>query len=182
MIGGEAEHGIRSLEIHRYDHIQGPAAAPVTLIEYGDFQCPNCGDAFAIVKQLRETLGDDLRFVYRHFSLVRIHSYAELAAEAAGAQNRFWHMHDYLFENQYAVSPDFLAKAAEDLHLDVTRYIHDLKERAYTKRVQDDLASGARAGVHGTPTFFINGVRHPGSYDFDSMIQAIRDQRRGLAA
>jgi protein-disulfide isomerase len=167
------------------DHVQGPADAPVTLLEYGDYQCPYCGAAHPIVKALQRHLGDNLRFAFRHFPLATIHEYAEgaaEAAEAAGAQGKFWQMHDTLFENQPVLDLESLVGYAEELGLDVERFATELENHVHAPRVREDFISGIRSGVNGTPTFFINGVRHEGSFDFETMLEAIQARRQGLAA
>jgi protein-disulfide isomerase len=158
------------------DHILGPSTAPATLVEYGDFECPYCGQAYPIVKQLQARFGPQLRFVFRHFPLIQVHPHAELAAEAAeaaGAQGKFWEMHDILFENQDALDVDDLVGYAVELDLDQARFLREFTGHVYAPRVLEDLIGGARSGVRGTPTFFINGVRHEGSYDFDTLFNAI---------
>jgi protein-disulfide isomerase len=167
------------------DHVQGPADAPVTLLEYGDYQCPYCGAAHPIVKALQRYLGDSLRFAFRHFPLATIHEYAEgaaEAAEAAGAHGEFWQMHDTLFENQPALDFESLVGYAEDLGPDLERFATELENQVYAPRVREDLISGIRSGVNGTPTFFINGLRHEVSFDFETMLEAIRARMQGLAA
>ena len=159
------------------DHVRGPATAAVTLLEYGDYQCPYCGAAYPVVLQLERLLGDDLRFAYRHFPLSRIHTHAYQAAEsaeAAGAQGRFWEMHDLLFTHQDRLgTPDLLAYA-QALGLDLKRFAADLEAHVHAPRLREDFLSGIRSGVNGTPTFFVNGVRHNGGYDLESMVEAIR--------
>jgi len=158
------------------DHVQGPATAPVTLMEYGDFECPYCGMAYPVVKALRQRLGPRLRFAFRHFPLIEVHPHAEPAAEAAeaaGAQGKFWEMHDMLFENQQALEPEDLARYAAALDLDLERFLSELAMHVHAPRVREDLISGIRSGVNGTPTFFINGVHHEGPFDFDTMLRAI---------
>src|SRR6266404_8491130 len=160
------------------DHIQGPPNASVTLVEYGDFECPYCGAAHLIVKQIQKLLGDDLRFVFRHFPLTQIHPHAEAAAEAseaAGAQGRFWEMHDLLFENQSTLDVSHLVGFAETLGLDSERFIRELEGRVHLERVREDFMSGVRSGVNGTPAFFINGVRHDGPWDMQSLLTSIAD-------
>jgi Na+:H+ antiporter, NhaA family len=145
------------------DHLRGAAHAPVTLVEYGDFQCPYCGEAYPVVKQLLERFGDRLRFVFRHMPLADLHPRAPaaaLAAEAAGAQGRFWEMHDRLFEHQLELGDDDLRGHAEAIDLDVERFQSDLADAALAARVEVDLQSGARSGVPSTPRFFVNGVIH----------------------
>jgi protein-disulfide isomerase len=177
--------GTLSLDVSPRDHVQGPAGAPVTLLEYGDYQCPYCGAAHPVVKALQRHLGDNLRFAFRHFPLSTIHEYAEQAAEsaeAAGAQGKFWEMHDTLFENQPALDYESLLGYAEELGLDLERFATELENEVYAPRVKEDFISGVRSGVNGTPTFFINGVRHEGSFDFESMLEAIQARLRNLAA
>lgn len=148
-----------------HDHIQGPIDAPFALIEYGDYQCPYCGEAYPIVKAIQERLGDRLCFAFRNFPLATMHPHAEHAAEAAeaaGEQGRFWEMHDILFENQTALEDNDLAQYAAELGLDAERLMSEVLSGAHTLRVKEDFRSGARNGVNGTPTFFVNGVRYDG--------------------
>ena len=149
------------------DHVTGPDDAPVTLVEYGDFECPYCGMAHPIVERAQRELGSHLRFVFRHFPLGEVHPHARLAAqaaEAAAAQGRFWEMHDMLFEHQDALEPDDLAGYAKALGLDTKQFARDLEGGTYANRVRDDFRSGVRSGVNGTPTFFVNGERYDGSW------------------
>jgi protein-disulfide isomerase len=160
------------------DHIQGPADAPVTLVEYGDYECPYCGAAYPIVKQVQERMGDRLRFVFRNFPITTSHPHAEQAAEAAeaaAAQGRFWEMHDYLYEHQRHLETPDLVGYAEALGLDAERFADDLAEHAYAARVREDFMSGVRSGVNGTPTFYINGIRHDGSYALEELSAAIEE-------
>lgn len=161
------------------DHLQGPPNAPVTLVEYADYECPYCGEADAIVKEIQERLGDQLCFAFRNFPLTGTHPHAEHAAEAAeaaGGQNRFWEMHDLLFENQDALGDEALLEYAAEAGLDISRWLHDMEAGTYLVRVQEDLKSGTRSGVDGTPAFFINGVRHDGGYDLDSLLGALAEK------
>jgi protein-disulfide isomerase len=163
------------------DHIRGPVDAPVTLLEYGDYECPYCGAAHPIVNEVREPMGDRLRFVFRHFPLTTVHPYAELAAEAAeaaGAQRKYWAMHDMLYENQEHLDPPYLLAYAKALDLDHERFQEDLAEHVHEPKVREDFMSGVRSGVNGTPTFFINGVRHDGSWDFASLLAAVQQAAR----
>ena len=158
------------------DHIQGPATAPITLTEFGDFECPFCGQAHLVVKALQEALGERLRFVFRNFPLAQVHPHALIAAEAAeaaGAQRRYWPMHDLLYDHQDALEPPDLVQYATLLGLDLDRFGGDLYAHRHRDKVRADLHSGALSGVNGTPTFFINGVRHDGGWDFDSLWSAI---------
>ena len=144
------------------DHRAGTDDAPVTLVEYGDFECPSCGLAYPLVRSLQRELGTDLRFVYRHFPLTLVHPHAQLAAEAAeasGAQGRFWEMHDLLYEHQQALEGDDLLQYGDALGLDVDRMAAELADGTHSRRLQDDFRSGVRSGVNGTPTFFVNGER-----------------------
>jgi len=165
-----------TLPVGARDHIQGPESAPVTLVEYGDYQCPYCGAAYPIVKSVQRRLGDRLRFVFRNFPLSEMHPFAlgaAEAAEAAGAQGKFWEMHDRLFENQRALDAPHLVQSARQLGLDIPQFEHALAEHTYAPRVHEDFLSGARSGVNGTPTFYINGRRHDGSYDLETLLAAI---------
>jgi protein-disulfide isomerase len=160
------------------DHVQGSAKAPVTLVEYGDYECPYCGEAYSVVKALQERLGDQMRFVFRNFPLAQAHPHAEHAAEAAeaaAAQGKFWEMHDMLYENQDALEDEDLVRYARALHLDVPRFVKEMEAGTYTERVREDFRSGVRSGVNGTPSFFINGARHDGAYDLASLLAAIEE-------
>jgi protein-disulfide isomerase len=159
------------------DHIQGAPDAAVTLVEYGDYECPYCGAAYPIVKELQAELGDSLRFVFRNFPITTAHPHAEQAAEAAeaaAAQGQFWPMHDLVYENQQRLAADDLVAYAGRLGLDVERFSRELGEHAHADRVHEDFMSGVRSGVNGTPTFFMNGVRHDDSFDLDTMLVALR--------
>jgi protein-disulfide isomerase len=151
-----------TLPVANRDHIEGPIDAPVALLEYGDYECPACGQAYPIVKAIQKRMGNRLCFAFRNFPLTNMHPFAEHAAEAAeaaGAQGRFWEMHDRLFENQNALADESLAQYAAGLGLDARRLIKEIQAGAYIERVREDFRSGARGGVNGTPTFFLNGVR-----------------------
>jgi len=164
-----------ALPIGERDHIRGPANAPITLLEYGDFECPYCGAAHPIVQAVRQRMGNRMRFIYRHFPLTSAHPHAERAAEtaeAAGVQRRFWDMHDMLFDNQEALDDESLLGYAADLDLDVPRVARDLAMHIHAARVREDFMSGVRSGVNGTPTFFFNGLRYDGPRDVESMITA----------
>jgi protein-disulfide isomerase len=159
------------------DHIQGPATAPVTLVEYGDFECPYCAAAHVIIKKTQEIMADQMRFVFRHFPLTQIHPHAEPAAEAseaAGAQGHFWEMHDLLYENQPNLDAWHLLQFAEELELDTKRFVRELEERVYHDRVREDFMSGVRSGVNGTPAFFINDIRYDGSWDIVPLVEALK--------
>jgi len=167
------------------DHVQGRADADVTLVEYGDFECPHCGHAYPIVKQVQDHFGDRLRFVYRHFPLREIHPHAEAAAEAseyAGAQDRFWEMHDLLFENQQALGRPLLLESAEALGLSSARLREALANGEHEPRVQADFVGGVRSGVNGTPTFFIDGERHDGPHELADLVSAIERRTKRVGA
>jgi protein-disulfide isomerase len=158
------------------DHIQGSADAPVTLLEYGDYECPYCGAAYPIVKEVQTRMGNRLRFVFRNFPITTSHPHAERAAEAAeaaAAQGRFWEMHDYLYEHQQHPEDRDLRAYAEELGLDFERFARELAEHSHAARVRDDFMSGVRSGVIGTPTFYINGERHNDSYELETLLAAI---------
>ena len=167
-----------TLPVGERDHVQGPTTAAVTLVEYGDYECPYCGAAYPIVKEIQRRLGDAVRFVFRNFPLAEMHPHAQHAAEAAeaaGAQEQFWPMHDALYEHQRALDDAHLRRQAAALGLDEGRFDRDLSGHAYAGRVREDVLSGARSGVNGTPTFFINGRRHDGSYDLETLLAALED-------
>jgi protein-disulfide isomerase len=163
------------------DWADGPADAPVTFVEYGDFECPHCGALESVLKELRRLAGPGMRFVFRHFPLTSSHPHAEIAAEAAeaaGAQGAFWPMHDALLANQQALEVDDLVGYAAALGLDEDRVTADLASHVYEPMVREDFMSGVRSGVSGTPTFFINGTRYDGDYELDALAQAIRRAAR----
>ena len=162
-----------------HDHVRGPDDAPVTLLEYGDFECPYCGRAEPVVRELLAEVGD-LRYVWRHLPLQDVHPHARLAAEAAeaaGKQGKFWEMHELLFRHQDALEPKDLVRYAEELGLDVERFHRDLREHEYASVVADDIESADLSGVTGTPTFFINERRHYGAYDIEALQNAVRVAR-----
>ena len=159
------------------DHVQGPADAAVTLLEYGDYECPFCGAAYPIVKQVQETMGERLRFVFRNFPITTAHPHAEQAgeaAEAAAAQGQFWPMHDLLYENQRHLETDDLIAYASRLGLDVSRFQRELADHVHAARVREDFMSGVRSGVNGTPTFYIDGERYEGAYDAEPLLDALK--------
>jgi protein-disulfide isomerase len=158
------------------DHIHGSAEAPVTLVQYGDYECPYCGEAYPIIKDVQAQMGARLRFVFRNFPISTSHPHAEHAAEAAeaaDAQGKFWEMHDLLYERQRRLSDDDLRGYAEELGLDVERFDKEMTEHVHAARVYEDFMSGVRSGVNGTPTFYINGVRHDDSYERDVLLGAL---------
>jgi protein-disulfide isomerase len=150
------------------DHCLGPDAAPVTLLEYGDYECPYCGRAYVIIKRIQDRFGDQLRFAFRNFPLTQVHPHAQQAAEAAeaaGAQGMFWEMHDMLYENQTALDEPSLREYALSLELDMDRFDMEMMTHAHAKRVREDFMSGVKSGVNGTPTFYLNGIRYDGSWE-----------------
>jgi Na+/H+ antiporter NhaA len=158
------------------DHIRGPVGAPVTVVEYGDFECPYCGMAEPVVRELLRDFAD-VRYVWRHLPLTDVHPHTQLAAEAAEAaadQDAFWEMHDLLLRNQDALELDDLVRYAGEIGLDVERFANDLREHVGAARVAGDVDSADLSGVSGTPTFFINGRRHYGAYDIDTLSAAVR--------
>jgi len=158
------------------DHIQGPAEAAVTLVEYGDYQCPYCGAAYPIIKEVQARMGESLRFVFRNFPISTSHPHAEQAAEAAEAaahQGRFWDMHDLLYENQSRLGEEDLRSYAKELELDVPTFDRELAEHVHAERVREDFMSGVRSGVNGTPTFYVNGARHDGSYEIETLLAVL---------
>ena len=166
------------------DHAQGPIHATVTLVQYGDYECPYTRMSRHSVHQLQRQYPETLRFVFRHFPLAEIHPHARaaaMAAEAAGAQADFWTMHEYLFEHQKALAESDLRTYALELRLDADRFERDRRSSQVIERVERDLASGEASGVQGTPTFFVNGTRHDGAYDLESLRSAVVGQLRSAS-
>ncbi len=158
------------------DHVQGDTKAPVVLVEYGDYECPHCGRAYPIVKRVQKHLGTKLKFVFRNFPLNEIHPNAEIAAESAefaGAGGKFWEMHDAIFDHQQSLSAELLVELAGKLHLPKQGLSEAIEEGTFRERVRADFIGGVRSGVNGTPTFFINGERHEGSFDYETLVAAI---------
>jgi Na+/H+ antiporter NhaA len=167
------------------DHIRGRVDAPVTLLEYGDYECPYCGHAAPVIGKLLDHLGDELRYVFRHLPLTDVHPNAQLAseaAEAAGAQGAYWEMHDRLLDHQDALAPVDLYRHASELGLDLDRFSDDLRHRRFAHRVAADVQSADASGVSGTPTFFINGRRHQGVYDIDTLTRSVKTAARATPA
>jgi Na+/H+ antiporter NhaA/glutaredoxin len=165
------------------DHIRGRPDAPVTLVEYGDFECPYCGQAEPVVRELLSKHDDDLRYVFRHLPLADVHAHAQMAAEAAeaaGAQGGFWEMHDALLGHQDALTLRDIRDYAREIGLDADRLVDDVRERRYAPRVSEDVASADASGVSGTPTFFVNGHRHHGVYDIDALTRAVKAARAAV--
>jgi protein-disulfide isomerase len=159
------------------DHVRGSLDAPVVIVEYGDYECPYCGRAYWVIKELLEQLGGQIAFVFRNFPVTETHPRANAVAEAleaAGGQGRFWEMHDWFYEHQHQLEGLDLERHAGIIGLDVEQWRKELRERAYRDRVHEDLETGRESGVTGTPTLFMNGVRYQGDYDFQSMVAAIQ--------
>ena len=173
-----------AVPVNEDDHTIGPATAPVTLVEYGDFECPHCGRAEPIVQGIRRYMGDQLRFVYRHFPLAEAHPHAETAAEASEAAaefGKFWPMHDILFRNQEALGLADLVRYAGTVGADPQKVASDLATGVHRSKVRADFRGGIRSGVNGTPTFFINGFRYDGNWgDSAEFIQALTDAQSAL--
>jgi protein-disulfide isomerase len=158
------------------DHAQGAENAEVTLVEYGDYECPHCARAYPIAKQLQKHFGKKLRFVFRNFPLSEMHPQAEAAAETAefaGSKGKFWEMHDLIFENQPRLGPELFVELSEQLDLSSAALQEALQQATFQKRVRADFSGGVRSGVNGTPTFFINGHRHDDSFDYETLVAAI---------
>ena len=184
---GASHYGQLVPPVSERDHAAGDAHAPVTLLEYGDYECPHCGLAHPIVKSIQHRLGKKLRFVFRNFPLAEAHPRSRRAAEAAEAaadQGKFWQMHDALFENQGRLEDEDLVAIARSLRLDVERVAAALADGTWTARVREDFRNGIRSGVNGTPTFFVNGERYDEPWaDEDGFVRALeRAAKAGSAA
>ena len=172
----DVQTGILTPPVSVEDHHLGPLTAPAFLVEFGDFECPYCGRAYPIVKEVKQRLGDSLCFVFRNFPLTQSHPHAGRAAEAAeaaGAQGAFWRMHDLLFEHQDALDDQDLVRYAASLQLDTERFTRELAEGTYASKIREHIRSGIWSGVNGTPTFFINGQRFDGQWDLPNLLSAI---------
>jgi formate-nitrite transporter family protein len=176
MSNSPAQHTL-TIPINRSDHIRGSLDAPLQLVEYGDYECPFCGMAHPVVEEVERLLSDRLCFAFRHFPIVNAHPHALRAAEAAEAaaeQDAFWAMHKQLFEHQDALDDEALTFHAEQIGLDLRQFVEDLDSHRFIPRVREDLSSGARSGVNGTPTFFVNGRRYEGVPDVQSLTEALQ--------
>src|SRR3954471_7023525 len=165
-----------AIAVSERDHAQGSADAPVTLVEYGDYECPYCGQAYPVIKELQRAMGEKLRFVFRNFPLNTIHEHAGVAAqaaEAAGAQDKFWPMHDILYEHQQDLADADLHQYALKVGLELYQFDADLSGEKFAARVREDFRGGVRSGVNGTPTFFINDYRYNGEHTLEAMGEAI---------
>jgi protein-disulfide isomerase len=170
--------------VNSEDHVQGPEDSEVTLVEYGDYECPHCGRAHSIVKRIQKHFGKRLCFVFRNFPLIHAHPQAESAAECAefaAAHGKFWEMHDLLFENQQRLSGALFLELTRKLQLSPAALSRSLEDGEFEAHVRADFSGGARSGVNGTPTFFINGLRHNGSFEFADLVQAI-DESIGMTS
>ncbi|SIQ85706.1 Formate/nitrite transporter FocA, FNT family [Haladaptatus litoreus] len=172
----QTENSTLAVPVTERDRIRGPDDAPVTLVEYGDFECPYCGDFYPVVRRILNRVGTQIRFVFRHFPLTQQHPRAQKAAEAAeaaGAQGRFWDMYDLLYQRQDALAREDLVRYAEELDLDSRRFTDELDRGVHEERVREEYRSGLQSGVTGTPTFYINGERYDGPHEFEPMLAAI---------
>jgi protein-disulfide isomerase len=166
------------------DHIKGPASASVTVVGYGDYECPHCGHLYHVLNAVESYMGRRLRLVYRHFPLGVVHPHARLAAEAAeaaAAQGKFWQMHARLFEHQQPLDSSTILACAAALELDMPRFDLELDEHVHDERVWADLMGGVRSGANATPTLFVNGLRHNGSHDLETLILAVEQATRVAA-
>ncbi len=172
----QAVEGRLAVPVNDNDHLRGSADAPVTLVEYGDYQCPYCAMAYPVVEDLLRERRDTVRFAYRHFPLTNVHPYAETAAEAAeaaGTRGRFWPAHRWLFQHQDRLDPGYLVAGTAQLGLDAEAIATDLETHTYADRVRADFLGGMRSGVTGTPTFFVNGLRHHGGYGLADLLAVV---------
>src|SRR3989441_4936899 len=162
------------------DHIHGDPKALLTLVQYGDYQCPFCGAAYPEVKTVQKELGSNLRFVFRNFPLTNVHEFAMQAAETAetaSAQGKFWEMHDFLYEHQKTLGdPQVALDYARRLGLDIQKFQRDLSQHTFLPRIKEDFEGGVRSGVNGTPTFYVNGIRHDGAPTAEELVSALQEQ------
>src|SRR5215472_13495213 len=165
-----------AVPVSERDHSQGPASAAITLVQFGDYECPYTRQSTWVVQAIQQQLGNQVRFVYRNFPLTEIHPHAlqaALTAEAA-VEGKFWEMHDYIFHHQHTLAERDLAQFAQVVGLDMQRYTQDMAEQRGLPRIEEDVAGGERSGVQGTPTFFINGVMYRGSWEHDALLAALQ--------
>ena len=178
-----ADEGVLTIPINERDHTQGTFDAPLTLVEYGDFECPASREVYPVIRTVQQALRGRLCFAFRHFPLTNVHAHSEHAAEAAEAsaeQGHFWEMHDILFEHQGALEDGDLTRYALELGLDALRLTREVMAMTYASRVREDFMGGVRSGVNGTPAFFMNGMRYDGPRDPDAMIAALTELGRPL--
>jgi protein-disulfide isomerase len=170
--------------VNSNDHIAGNDDATIELVEYGDYECPYCGMAYPIVKDIQQKLGSQVKFIFRNFPLRKIHPNAFAAAvatEAAGLQGKFWEMHDLVFENQKQLSAENIFRLASSIGLDLERFKEDIQEKVLAEKVERDFESGLRSGVNRTPTFFINGEKYNGDWrEEDELYQYLEKQLAGV--
>ncbi len=170
-----------AVPVSEWDHSQGPATAAVTLVQYGDYECPYTRQSTTIVRALQQQLGDQLRFVFRNFPLTEIHPHAlhaAFAAEAAASQGKFWQMHDSIFHHQHTLEDSDLEQFAEAVGLDRQQYARDMADQRFLARIEEDVEGGERSGVQGTPTFFINGALYRSSWEHDALLAALQAASR----
>ena len=159
------------------DHIQGNKNAPIELVEYGDYQCPHCGRAYPIIKSIQERMGDRLKFIFRNFPLTEIHPEAfgaALAAEAAAHQDKFWEMHDIIFEHQRHLQAENILQYAKRVGLNMAIFSKDIQQQLFIDKVEDDIESGIRSGVNGTPSFYVNGAKYNGSWEEEDFVEFLQ--------
>ena len=164
--------------VNKFDHVQGNVKAPLQLVEYGDYECPHCGRANAVIKKIQEVMGDELVYVFRNFPLEEAHPHAmhaAIASEAADAQEKFWEMHDLLFLNQQHLDDDNLVVFARQIGLDIILFEQDFEKPDLQEKVEEDFESGVRSGVNGTPSFFINGEKYNGLWEGDELLQHLQN-------
>jgi protein-disulfide isomerase len=165
--------------INSSDHIRGNRNALLELVEYGDYECSDCGRAFPIIKEIQKEMGEELKFVFRNFPLSEIHPHAisaALAVEAAGLQNKFWEMHDIIFKNQRQLEYEDLLYYAKKIKLELNQFKNDIQENALLEKVEADFESGVRSGVNSTPSFFINGIKYDGIWEGNELIYHLKNQ------
>ena len=170
-----------AVPVSERDHHQGPASAAVTLVQYGDYECPYTRQSTTVVRAIQQQLGEQLRFVFRNFPLTEIHPHAlhaALAAEAAAAQGKFWQMHDSIFHHQHTLEDADLEQFAEAVGLDLQQYALDIDDQRALGRIEEDVEGGERSGVQGTPTFFLNGALFRGSWEQDALLAALQAASR----
>ena len=163
-------------DVSATDQIQGDVNAPVTLVEYGDYECPHCGAAYPMIKQVQKKMGKKLRFVFRNFPLSEAHPHAlnaAVAAEAAGRQGKFWEMHDIIYENQSQLELDDLLRYAAKIGIDTEKFDSDFEDEKLLSKVKSDFNSGVRSGVNGTPSFYITGEKYEGEYEGEAIVHAL---------
>jgi protein-disulfide isomerase len=163
--------------VNARDHVQGAEHASIELVEYGDYQCPHCGRAYPLIKNIQAQLGKNLKFIFRNFPLADAHPnamHAAIAAEAAGVQGKFWEMHDIIFEHQEHLGDSHLVKYAANVGVDVEKFKSDFEKPEITERVESDFESGIRSGVNGTPSFFINGQKYNGDWEGEEFLEYLK--------